>query len=270
MMPTTEANGQTLYYEAHGEGEPLVCVMGLAANTLAWALQVQAFAEHHRTVIFDNRDVGQSSIAEGQYEIRDMAEDTLALADALELDFFHLLGCSMGGAISQEVALSAPERVRTLTLAVTYAGTGNWGRKFSQVWGSHRQRASREEHIDELMLLTLSEDFFENEDAVAYVRGMMLDDPHPQPPEAFARQLEASRRHDSRDRLGALKMPVHVIGCEYDLLVPIWKQRELAELIPNAKLTVIERSPHGANVERAPEFNALVLDFIAEQTTAPV
>ena len=270
MMPTTEANGQTLYYEAHGEGEPLVCVMGLAANTLAWALQVQAFAEHHRTVIFDNRDVGQSSIAEGQYEIRDMAHDTLALADALELDFFHLLGCSMGGAISQEVALSAPERVRTLTLAVTYAGTGNWGRKFSQVWGSHRQRASREEHIDELMLLTLSEDFFENEDAVAYVRGMMLDDPHPQPPEAFARQLEASRRHDSRDRLGALKMPVHVIGCEYDLLVPIWKQRELAELIPNAKLTVIERSPHGANVERAPEFNALVLDFIAEQTTAPV
>ncbi len=269
-MPTTDANGQTLYYEVHGEGEPLLCVMGLAANTLAWALQVPAFAEHHRTVIFDNRDVGRSSIATRQYEIRDMAHDTLALADALELDSFHLLGCSMGGAISQEVALSAPERVRTLTLAVTYAGTGNWGRKFSQVWGSRRQRASREEHIDELMLLTLSEAFFENDDAVAYVRRMMLDDPHPQPPEAFARQLEASRRHDSRDRLGSLKTPVHVIGGEHDLLVPIWKQRELAELIPNAKLTVIERSPHGANVERAPEFNALVLDFIAEKSAAAV
>ncbi len=269
-MPTAEVNGQTLYYEVHGDGEPLLCVMGLAANTLAWALQVQAFAARHKTVIFDNRDVGQSSKAGEQYEIRDMAQDTLALADALELDSFHLLGYSMGGAISQEVALSAPERVRTLTLAVTYAATGNWGRTFSKVWGARRQQASREDHIDELMLLTLSEAFFDNEEGVNYVRSMMLGDPNPQPPEAFARQLEASRRHNARDRLGSLEMPVHVIGGEHDILVPIWKQRELADLIPGAKLTVIERCPHGANIERAEEFNGHVLDFIAEHTAAPV
>jgi pimeloyl-ACP methyl ester carboxylesterase len=269
-MPTTEANGQTLYYEIIGEGEPLLCVMGLAANTLAWALQVNDFAERHKTVIFDNRDVGQSSMAEEQYEIRDMAQDTLALADALELDSFHLLGYSMGGAISQEVAFAAPERVRTLTLAVTYAGTGNWGRTFSEVWGGRRQRTSREEHIDELMLMTLSEDFFANEEGTKYVRDMMLADPNPQPPEAFARQLEASRRHESRDRLGSLTMPVHVIGGEYDILVPIWKQRQLVDLIPGAKLTVIEGCPHGANIERAPEFNSHVLDFIAQHTAAPV
>jgi pimeloyl-ACP methyl ester carboxylesterase len=265
-----EANGQNLYFEVHGEGEPLVCVMGLAANSLAWALQVQAFAERHRTVIFDNRDVGQSSIASAQYEIRDMAQDTLSLADALELDSFHLLGYSMGGAIAQEIALTAPDRVRTLTLAVTYAGSGNWGRTLSEVWGARRQRATREEHIDELMLLTLSEEFFENEAQVAYVREMMLADPNPQPPEAFARQLEASRRHDSRDRLGALGIPVHVIGCEYDILVPIWKQRELAQLIPNVQLTEIPRCAHAANIERAQEFNTLVLDFIAEHAAAAV
>src|SRR5215211_1311833 len=269
-MPTTEANGQTLYYEDHGDGEPLLCVMGLAANSLAWALQVQAFAERHRTVIFDNRDVGQSSMADEQYEIRDMAHDTLALADALELDSFHLLGCSMGGAISQEVALTAPERVRTLTLAVTYAGAGNWGETLSRVWGARRHRTSREEHIDELMLLTLSEAFFENEAGVKYVRDMMLSDPNPQPPEAFARQLEASRRYDSRDRIDSLTMPVHVIGGEYDILVPIWKQRELALFFNDTTTTEIARCPHGANIERAQEFNALVLDFIAEHAAAPV
>jgi pimeloyl-ACP methyl ester carboxylesterase len=269
-MPTVEANGQTIYYEDHGDGEPLLCVMGLAANSLAWALQVQAFAERHRTVIFDNRDVGQSSMAGEQYEIRDLAQDTLALADALELDSFHLLGYSMGGAISQEVALAAPERVRTLTLAVTYAGTGNWGETFSRVWGGRRQLVSREDHIDELMLFTLSEAFFENREGTKYVRDMMLADPNPQPPEAFARQLEASRRHDSRDRIGSLAMPVHVIGGEHDILVPIWKQRELAELIPGAKLTEIEGCPHGANIERAAEFNAHVLDFISEHAGAPV
>jgi pimeloyl-ACP methyl ester carboxylesterase len=265
-----EANGQTLYYEVHGEGEPLLCVMGLSANTLAWALQVQAFAERHRTVIFDNRDVGQSSKASEQYEIADMAKDTLALADELELDSFHLLGYSMGGAISQELALTAPDRVRTLTLAVTYAGTGNWGRTLSKVWGGRAQNLSREERIDELMLLTLSEAFFENEQVVEYTRTMMLSDPNPQPPDAFARQLEASRSHDVRDRLGSLSMPVHVIGGEYDILVPIWKQREIAELIPGSKLTEMPGCPHGANIERAEEFNRLVLDFIAEHETAAV
>ena len=71
-MPTADVNGQTLYYEVHGEGEPLLCVMGLSADTLAWALQVPAFAASHRTVIFDNRDVGQSSQASDEYEVPDM------------------------------------------------------------------------------------------------------------------------------------------------------------------------------------------------------
>ena len=56
-------------------------------------------------------------------------------------------------------------------------------------------------------------------------------------------------------------MPTHVIGAEHDILVPIWKSRELAELIPGAELTVIEGSPHGANIERAEEFNAAVLEL---------
>ncbi len=137
-MPTIEANGQTLYYEVHGEGEPLLCVMGLAADVLAWTLQVPAFSAGHRTVIFDNRDVGRSSMAGEDYEIADMARDALALADALELESFDLLGVSMGGAIAQEMACQAPERIRTLTLAVTFAAGGPWAHKLSRGLGLAR------------------------------------------------------------------------------------------------------------------------------------
>jgi 3-oxoadipate enol-lactonase len=268
-MPTTAANGQTIYYEVHGEGEPLICVMGLAADTLAWALQVPAFSARHRTVVFDNRDVGRSSMSEGSYEISDMAADTLALADVLELDSFHLLGVSMGGAIAQEMALAAPERVRTLTLAVSFAAGGRWSRTLSDVWGARVGRMSREERIDELMLLTLSEAFFENVEGVAWLRGIMLQNPHPQPAEAFARQLDAAGRHDARAGLPSLDMPTHVIGAEHDILVPVWKSKELAELIPGARLTVLDACPHGLNVERAEEFNRAVLDFIGERAAAP-
>jgi 3-oxoadipate enol-lactonase len=261
-MPTIQANGQTLYYEVHGEGEPLLLVMGLAADTMAWALQVPAFSARYRTVSFDNRDVGQSSMAEGPYEITDMAQDTLALADALELESFHLVGVSMGGAIAQEVALAAPDRVRTLTLAMTWPRGGAWAAKLSELWSARVEHMSREERVDELMLLTLSEDFFENADGVAWLRDVMLQNPHPQSADAFARQLDASSRHDTRERLGRLALPTHVIGAEHDILVPVWKSRELAELIPGAQLSVIDAGPHGANLENAEEFNRLVLDFL--------
>jgi len=279
-MPTIEANGQTLYYEDHpprgderaalATAEPLLCVAGLSADTLVWTLQLPAFSSRHRTVIFDNRDSGQSAMADGPYEIADMARDALALADGLGLDSFHLIGVSMGGAIAQEMTLAAPERVRTLTLAMTFAAGSAWARKLSEVWDSRVHKISWEEHIDELMLLNHSEAFFENAEAVAYVRGLMLENPHPQPPEAFARQLDASSRHNARRRIGSLSMPVHVIGSEHDILIPVWKSRELAELIPGAKLTVIEGAPHGAFVERAEEFNSAVLDFIAEPAPASV
>ena len=263
-MPHARANGQQLYYEEHGEGDPLLCVMGLASDTLAWLPQVQAFGARHRTVIFDNRDVGRSSRAEGGYEIADMAKDALALADELGLDTFDLLGLSMGGAIAQELALAAPERVRTLTLAVSWAATGAWGRRHGELWKARVKHMTREQRVDELLLLTMSEEWFEDESSVEWLRGVMLEHPNPQEPEAFERQLTASRRHDARDRLGDLSLPVHVIGAERDVLIPVWKSKELAELIPGAKLTVVPKAAHGMNVERREEFNDAVLGFIAE------
>lgn len=267
-MPTAEANGQTLYYELHGEGEPLLCVGGLAMDCLGWALQIPVFSAQFRTVVFDNRDVGRSSYAETDYRLRDMADDALALADALGLDTFHLLGISMGGAISQEIALAAPERVRTLTLCVTWPGGGAWSRERARLWGEQALRTSREEHLDQLMLQCFSEGFYENPGGVAFMREMMLANPNPQEPEAFVRQLRASGGHETRDRLGALDMPVHVIGAEHDTLVPPWKSEELAELIPDARLTMLERAPHGVNWERAEEFNAAVLGFTREHAGA--
>ena len=268
-MAIAEVNGHQLYYEVIGEGDPLLCVHGLACDTLGWIPQIQAFAARHRTVIFDNRDVGQSSMATGEYEIADMARDALALSDELELDSFHLLGISMGGAIAQEIALQAPDRVRTLTLAVTFHDSGTYARRLGEVWGARVNQISREQHIDELMLLNHSEEFFDNPDMVEFVRTAMLNNPHPQPPEAFCRQLAACARHDVRDRLGSLTMPTHVIGGERDILVPVWKQRDIAALIPGAKLTVLPGAPHGLSLERAEEFNAAVLEFVREAAATP-
>jgi pimeloyl-ACP methyl ester carboxylesterase len=270
-MPHADANGQRLYYEVHGEGEPLLMVMGLGGDLLAWAPQIPAWSAQYRLIAVENRDVGRSSYADGPYEIADMADDTLALADELGLDSFHLLGLSMGGAIAQNVALRAPDRVRTLTLAVTWGGSGPYGAARSRVMSEQISRMSPEEHVDQLLLLTMSEEFYANPESVAWLRRMILSNPHLQPIEAFLRQFDACGRHDVRDRLGELSMPTHVIGAAHDAMVPPWKSTELAELIPGAKLTMLERAPHMVNLESAERFNRVVLDYLAsasERTTA--
>src|SRR3954471_12425559 len=266
-MPHADLNGFEIHYDVHGEGDPLVCVHGLGCDRRAWALQIQPFAERYKAVFFDNRDVGQSALADRDYSTADMAQDVLALADHLELESFHLLGISLGGMVSQHVALSAPERVRTLTLAVTHGGVQKAGRLRGQLLGSYARHLPREDQVDNLLYLCYTEAFFENEEMVEFMRNALLENPYPQAPEGFARQAAAGAHHDVRDRLHELTMPVHVIGAERDLMIPVWKSRELASLIPGSKLTIIEEQGHGVMWEAADEFNNAVTEFLA--TTHP-
>jgi pimeloyl-ACP methyl ester carboxylesterase len=251
-----------LYYEEAGQGEPLLMVQGLGTDHLGWMLQVPELSKHFRVITFDNRDVGQSKQADGQYEIADMARDGLALADHLELDEFHLVGMSMGGAIAQEMALEAQERLRTLTLVVTFAGGGNWATERSRLWSEIRGLLDHETHLDWLLLYGMSEQFYEDPERVAYAKQLMRANPHAQSVEAFQRQVEASGRHETRDRLASISVPTHVIGAEHDTLVPVWKSQEIAELIPGADYSVMPRAPHALNMERAEEFNELVLGWL--------
>ena len=103
---------------------------------------------------------------------------------------------------------------------------------------------------------------FETERGVEFVRWLAVANPPPEPGAAFAREVLAGGRHETRERLPSLSMPVHVIGAEHDILVPVWKSEEIAELVPGARLTVLERAPHAINIERAEEFNGAVLDFL--------
>jgi pimeloyl-ACP methyl ester carboxylesterase len=75
-------------------------------------------------------------------------------------------------------------------------------------------------------------------------------------------------RHEARRRLPGLSMPVHVIGGERDILVPVWKSRKLAELIPDAELTVLEGAPHAMNLEMADELTEAVLGFLHERQSS--
>ena len=80
---TVKANGQELYYELHGQGPPLVLVMGIGYDSSLWTLaQVPALSTQFQVILVDNRDAGRSSEARHPYTIADMADDLAGLLDA--------------------------------------------------------------------------------------------------------------------------------------------------------------------------------------------
>jgi pimeloyl-ACP methyl ester carboxylesterase len=264
-VPYADVDGGQLYYEQHGSGPSLLCIQGLALDVSGWNPQVPVWSREYRVTVFDNRDCGRSFYARAGYDIAVLAADVVALADRLGLASFHLLGSSMGGAIAQEVALAHPERVRSLTLCVSYAGNGVWGRERTRLDLAHAARMSDEERAAELMLLNLSESTLEEMgDELGMMVRMVLSYPYRQRGEGYERQLAAAGTHEARDRLGALAMPVHVVGAEQDLMVPVWRSRELARLIPDARLSIIDGAGHAVHLERTAEYNRLVLDFLRE------
>ncbi|KAF7325977.1 AB hydrolase-1 domain-containing protein [Mycena kentingensis (nom. inval.)] len=120
----------SLYYEQHGTGtQRVVLINGLNTNSFAWEHQVRTLAEKYSVLVFDNRGVGYSGYPAGRYTTSGMAEDIVALLDYLGWKApreIHVAGTSLGGMIAQELAWRIPERIASLTLAVTTPGGYPW------------------------------------------------------------------------------------------------------------------------------------------------
>jgi 3-oxoadipate enol-lactonase len=260
-----DANGARLYYEVYGEGEPLLLIMGLGANHLAWTAQIPVYAREFQVIVFDNRGTGQSDFPEGvDYTIPLLADDATALLDFLGVDAAHVYGVSMGGMIAQEMALRHPERVRSLILGATSPGGSHAVAPEAQaLQGLLDQGAA----VDRVVSPALLEVLF----SPAYLAGHVselresfkrLADYPATSPETYTAQLQAAARHDTYDRLPDIAASTLVLHGTDDPLLPVGNARILAERIPGAKLVLFEGARHGYLLEKQAEADAAVLDFL--------
>ena len=275
-MSMAKVGANELFYETHGDGDPLLLIMGLAADSTAWLFQVPEFARHYRTIVFDNRGVGRSAKPRGPYTIHEMADDAAGLLDVIGVERAHLVGVSMGGMIAQELALRHPKRVRGLVLACTFPepdAEAERQRQFSLARFGGRVTASGEAEIDvsavdPLMLFqhllprVFNQSFIDRElpkllqifgGALQY--GFSL--------EAILGQVEAIMGHKATDRLHEITAPTLVITGDADLLVSPANSDVLARSIPGAKLVKVPGGSHGFNFETPELFNREVLEFLA-------
>jgi 3-oxoadipate enol-lactonase len=261
-VPYVELSGRNFYFEENGEGEPLLAIAGLGCTVESWLPIIVSLCTRYRVICFDNRDVGRSWKTEGPYTPADMASDSLELATALDVTEMHVLGHSMGSIIAQEVALAAPQRIKTLTLMGTWSGGSRWWSKWVDKWARDRQMYPLEEFVRTNMPHLFAPAFYDDEKTIEDIVRWTLDFPHPQSVEAYVRQCGACAAHDTRGRLSAINTPTHVIGAELDTVVPVWGARETAAEIQGSRFTLIQGSGHSMATEKSAETSDAILRFL--------
>jgi 3-oxoadipate enol-lactonase len=268
-MPVARVGDLNVAWDVAGpeDAVPVLMINGLGAARQGWYLQVAALSQRYRVYSYDNRDIGETGAGHDPhpYGVDRFARDAVGLVEALGTGPVHVIGASMGGAIAQELLLARPDLVRSAQIVCSWPRTDPWlGELFAQwkamfremgplAWAqnswlwvfTHRwYRDSR--HLESLL-----------KDAATY--------PHPQTAEMFERQSDAAIAFDARDRLGAIRAPVHVIAGAEDIFTPPRYSREIAAAIPGALLTILPDVGHGMFWETPAPFDAALLEFLDAQ-----
>ncbi len=268
-MPKAKVGDIEVYYETHGEGEPLLLITGFGSYSAHWHVIVPHLSREFRVVAFDNRGTGRSDKPDYPYTLAMMAGDAKGVLDVLGIDRAHVFGVSMGGMIAQEFALNYPDRLRCLVLGCTNCGgkhaipASEEARQF--LFGRDMAKLSVEERARLTVHWLWTKEFIEKhpEAVEDYVT---ITSRYPTPVHGFRSQAQAIAGHDTYDRLPQIKAPTLVITGDADRLIPPENSKILASRIPSAELVILKNAGHGFITDATEEASKAIIDFLKRQS----
>ncbi len=263
-MPTIKAGELNLEYYVEGPGPPLLMVLGFAGQANSWGEPIMSRLREHFTCIrFSNRGTGLSDKPESPLTIRQMADDAVALLDALDIKRAHVFGISMGGMIAQEIVLNYPERVNGLVLGCTTPGWahGQMPNPEDTTGMVPEPGLTREEQVRKFWPVVCAPAFIENEND--FLEEMIVTSlKQATPVVTLAKQGVAVQAFDSFDRLGQIEAPTLVIHGDIDLLVPPANGDVLARAIRGAQKLTLNGAAHMFFWEQPERAAKAVIEFL--------
>lgn len=276
---STARNGDVeIFYEAFGAPDlpTLVLINGLGSQCINYDEEWCALfgAKGFRVVRFDNRDVGLSSKLDGvSYALSDMADDAVAVLDAVGAERAHVLGCSMGGMIVQRLAIDHPDRLLSITSVMSRTGEPGYGDSspealaFLMAPPAESRDAYIENHVAALHVYGskpewLDDDRARTRAAAAYDRCFC--------PSGVGRQMMAVGLDGSRDAaLARVALPALVMHGSRDTLIAPSGGKHTAEVIPGARYVEIEGMGHDYPPAVWPTWVATWSGFVRDAVRTP-
>src|SRR3990167_1840717 len=266
-MPMLNVNGVAIYYEQHGRGESLVLIGGAGTDTSIWLAVLDDLAKNFRVTLFDNRGSGKSTTPHETLTTKLLAQDTMELMRALDIESAHVLGHSLGGAIAQQMALRYPERIQKLILCGTFAKLNPISRQVvKNSVDLYRAGTSPQMLYQQNIPWLYSSTFLADKQKMRSILEKNLKEKEPQAMEGMAKQGEACLLHDTTNTLKNIPHPTLVISADHDLMIPLEEAKKLTELLSNARLIVIDKTAHLFIIEKPKEFCDAVVSFLSSHS----
>jgi pimeloyl-ACP methyl ester carboxylesterase len=260
-VPFAQLADIKLYYELDGKGDDLLLIHGVTSYIGNWRFVRPELNGHFRLILPDLRGHGQSDKPLTHYSIEMFAQDLIQLLDELNIDKCIVAGHSLGGFISQQIALDAPDRVRALVLICT-APRVDVEAAMAQIEVTQQLHGLPPDQVIEKQM----ELYYENPDVLRATPGMF---------ETLKKDINQSQENlvshgyaqgatlsfNTEERLGEIQAPTLVIQCAQDKTFPMRWGEFLRDQIPNAELRVINKTSHSIQMEQPRPLAQTIIEF---------
>ena len=242
-----EIDNIQMYYEVHGEGEPVLLLHGGTGHgTIVWSEIVPILSDRYQLIVPDLRAQGRSTDSEKPLSYDLLADDVVERMDALNIDRASIVGKSDGGIIGLNLAIRYPQRVLKI---ITYGANFNPDGLTSAM-------------LD--WMKNVTPESYGADNADKYYRSVA---PEPDQFDVMLSKVVAmwlSEPNWTVDDLAQIKTPILVIDDSLGLTIRPEHVQAMAAAIPDSRLALIDGTDHAANTEKPEEFARLVLDFLAD------
>ncbi|MFW9848578.1 MAG: alpha/beta fold hydrolase [Candidatus Thorarchaeota archaeon] len=262
-MPVSRVNGINIYYELHGDGEPVIFGNGVFSNTLGWLYQVPVFSKEYQVILYDMRGQGQSDKPPGPYSFDIHAEDQKALLDELGISKVHHVGISYGAELGLVFALKYPEMLKSLVVCSGVSYVGPLLNHMCQLWRSVCKLGNPDLFFHATVPLNFGPTFLKEQVAFLEKAKERYAELEFAP---FVSLLDAFLALNITDQLSQIEIPTCIIAGEDDILKPANPYSSVIhDKISNSEMIIVRASGHAVTFEKPEEFNSIVLGFLRKQ-----
>ncbi len=257
-MSTKTINGIELYYEIHGQGEPLILIHGLGSCTEDWQYQITYFAKNYQVIVVDIRGHGQTDKPSGAYSIELFADDVVQLLNTLKITKVNVIGLSMGGMIAFELAVRHPQLIKSSVIVNSGPGYINMDIK-TRLKFRLRLLMLRVMSMEKVGA-KIAEGLFPGKQG-RYLRALFVESFCKNDKPSYIKSLKALAHWNVVEELDKLVCPSLILAADNDY-TSIESKQKYVELMKNAQLQIIPNSHHALPVEKPDEFNQVVAQFL--------